>query len=64
MDPTEFGSHVSTLKCQCSGLILAKSGDSEDQICSLCGLQLTAEEIDKLENEYEIDLVVLDKLSK
>ena len=54
MDPTEFGSHVSTLKCQCSGLILAKSGDSEDQICSLCGLQLTAEEIDKLENEYEI----------
>ena len=52
MDPTEFGSHVSTLKCQCSGLIIAKSGESEDQICNSCGLQMSVDEIQKIENEY------------
>ena len=53
-DPTEFGSHVSTLKCDnesCSGLLLPKGPESEDQICSTCGYLITAKAIDKLENE-------------
>ena len=55
-DPTEFGSHVSTLKCpNCSltdgGLLTSKSGDSEGQMCSKCGTSMTSKEIDSLENE-------------
>ena len=52
-DPSEFGSHVSSLKCaQCpDGLIIPKSGESEDQMCSKCGLLFTIKDIDRLENE-------------
>jgi len=58
-DPTEFGSHVSTLKCDnesCSGLVLPKSPEGEDQICSSCGYLITAKAIDKLENEAALDI--------
>ena len=53
-DPTELGSHVSTLKCtndSCSGLIISKSSEANDQTCAKCGLVMTCDEIDDAENE-------------
>ena len=55
-DPMELGSHVSTLKCSndsCSGLIIPKSSEDEDQICSKCGLIMSPDEIESKENEYD-----------
>lgn len=54
LDPTEFGSHVSTLKCpSCTsdGLVIPKSGECEDQTCTKCGLFMAAKDIDRMENE-------------
>jgi hypothetical protein len=60
-DPSEFGSHVSTLKCpNCSltdgGLLISKSGDADDQMCNKCGTLMTAKEIDCLENETAMEI--------
>lgn len=54
LDPTEFGSHVSSLKCSsCTsdGLVIPKSGECEDQTCTKCGLSMAAKDIDRMENE-------------
>ena len=53
-DPTELGSHVSTLKCSnnsCLGFVVPKSGQAEDQMCSKCGLVMSPDTIEKIENE-------------
>ncbi len=55
-DPTDLGSHVSTLRCSeenCSdGLVMA--GKGEDSVCDKCQKVYEPEAIDKIENEYVI----------
>ena len=53
-DPTELGSHVSTLKCSnnsCLGFVVPKSGHAEDQMCSKCGLVMSPDTIEQIEND-------------
>ena len=53
-DPTELGSHVSTLKCSnnsCLGFVVPKSGHAEDQMCLKCGLVMSPDTIEQIEND-------------